>query len=148
MSYDLPTGEEAIKELKRELEILRDSIPVNTFFLGQEQANTGIGQLTDTGSKTAGITSYTPSIETLGAGADIGSDELQVTATTIIVDGSGNSLDLKMLRGTHYNGQILFIKPLKDKTLTLKPTVSNVGNNDVPYPVTMEPNLVIEYYSR
>ena len=115
MSYDLPTGDEAIKSLRRELEILRESIPVNTFFIGQEQGHTGTGQLSDSGSTDTGITTYHPSHETL-----INTNQLQVTATTIIVDGSGNDLELQTLIGTQYNGQILTLKPKEGKTLTLK----------------------------
>jgi len=115
MSYDLPTGDEAIKSLRRELEILRESIPVNTFFIGQEQGHTGTGQLSDSGSIDTGITTYHPSHETL-----INTNQLQVTATTIIVDGSGNDLELQTLIGTQYNGQILTLKPKEGKTLTLK----------------------------
>ena len=126
MSYDLPTGDEAIRELRRELEILRESVPVNTFFLGQEQGHTALGGLSDIGGKTGGITSYHPQTETLGK-EDLADDELEVSSTTIIVDGTGNSLDLKNIVGTQADGQIVTIKPKEGKTLTLK----TGGNIDV-----------------
>ena len=127
MSYDLPTGEEAIKELKRELEILRESVPVNTFFLGQEQGHTALGGLSDVGGKIGGITSYHPQIETLGEGTNIGTNDIQVSSTTIIVDGTGNDLELQNIVGTQHDGQIVTLKPLEGKTLTLK----TGGNIDV-----------------
>jgi len=141
MSYETYGLNDTIKQIQREMAIIRESIPISGEFVGLDQSGHGLGSTSDNVPIIEGITSWQPLEVTLEGSPE---DQLQIGATTLIVNGTGNSLTLKTILGTQHNGQIVTIKPKEGKTLDI---VSG-GNIDVSSTVSLSDNeyVIFQYF--
>ena len=125
MSFASPTPNDETRRLKRDL----DSLSNRTRFYSPQQntlyQSLGVNATTAQKAVISALFALRPSIHTIH---DLNSnnvhttifDKITLKSSSVLVDGTGTSLTVKTIFGTTSDGQIILIKPVAGKTLTLK----------------------------
>jgi len=135
MSFPAPHQNDEVRRLRRELEELRSGIyrtPLQSStnaIVGTPIKSTPISAI----GKLSNLFSLKPVIHHLHGSSN---NQITLTSSGVLVESpeltpTSTQLVLKHINGTQNNGQIIFIKPVKDKTLTLQSGGNILISSDV-----------------
>ena len=126
MAFASPTPYDETRRLKREVDELTNRVRFNIPNTNAVFQSIGANSAPITKGEVTALFSLKPTIHIIhdlnaAGGTPTGTfNKITLVSSSVLVDGTGTNLELRTIYGTINNGQILLVKPVSGKTLTLK----------------------------
>ncbi len=140
MSYEIPTEQEKIDQLQKELNLTRDILFFNSIASIAQQKTFGVGRKSNNLGSEVGVKSFLP-IETPISKIDDDDvdtgvlDRLNIQGLSTIVSGAASTIAVKFIQGLGdlVNGKYFMVTPKTGKSIELQ----TGGDIDIPANVTV-----------